>query len=478
MATVLNTPSINLEVSRAEDACGVTNWRHGQEYLARGAVNNPWRSEQVLHAEVKGSGAKPYQVAVEVTSRSLKPRCSCPAARRNPFCKHVAALLGLWLTSPKDFVQGQDTPDIEDDEQPLKTKKSAAKAPSRHELISTGLDTAESFLKDLTERGLLGLSPQEVENMGQVATTLEGYKLIRLARQIRGLQKSLRMAVTQNKPGANSIVYHRSPNLPAQTQPQASFNQLAFSKALAECWLTIGAIRKVLAARDPNPVRLEDLTGKPITEKYLEPLENRRLVELYYEVLLNDENGFNVYTSYLLDLDDGKLYAERQITPVRLKEVGPKPSYDCLLKVRRAGVYPGAEPKRLKLMEWEPEAKPLSLENWQQAQHLALNSVEALVKLYQNQRANPLNQGPVLALYSPKSIVVEAEGQIWLEDDVELAIRVEQSPLLISWLRHKPVGAFFGELGHLSQSSQLYFKPWSFFSLDQPKGGLVRLSQT
>lgn len=206
MTTALTTPSINLGASRAEDACGSTNWKHGQEYLARGAVNNPWRSEQVLHAEVKGSGAKPYQVAAEVTDRSLKPRCSCPAARRSPFCKHVAALLGLWLTRPEDFVAGQGTPH-QADEKPGKLKKGATKSPSRNELITTGLDTAENFLKDLTERGLLGLSPQQVENMGQVAATLEGYKLVRLARQVRVLQKSLTLAVAQNKPAVNPAVY-------------------------------------------------------------------------------------------------------------------------------------------------------------------------------------------------------------------------------------------------------------------------------
>lgn len=245
---------------------------------------------------------------------------------------------------------------------------------------------------------------------------------------------------------------------------QATFDQLTFARTLAECWLTIGAIRKVLGVDKPDPARLEELTGKPVTEKYLAPLENRRLIELYYETVLNDENGFNVYTSYLLDLDDGKLYTERQITPVRLKEVGPKPRYDHPLRVRKAGIYPGPEPKRLKLLEWEPEANPPGLEDWKQAQQVALKSVEALFKLYQSQKADPLNQGIVLAFYSPKFIVLGADGQIWLEDEAELAIRVEPSPLLLSRLRHKPVGAFFGEIGYSLQTGQLYFKPWNFFS--------------
>ncbi len=119
------------------------------------------------------------------------------------------------------------------------------------------------------------------------------------------------------------------------------------------------------------------------------------------------------------------------------------------------------------MTEWTLEAGQPALADWQQAQNRAIKSATALTKLYQTQKADPLYRDAVLALYSPKSIVVGEGGQIWLEDDEGQAIAVEERPFLLSWLKHRSrsVAGFFGEVAYQPGQGQLYFRPWSFFRL-------------
>lgn len=62
-----------------------------------------------LRYQVKGSGAKPYQITVEGAGANLRAFCSCPAMRMGGmFCKHVAALLMGEVTNlvqPSDDVE-------------------------------------------------------------------------------------------------------------------------------------------------------------------------------------------------------------------------------------------------------------------------------------------------------------------------------------------------------------------------------------
>ena len=73
----------------APDAASVTAARK----LARPA---PWsevgQDEQAVWGLCKGSGAKPYQVQVDVSGPAYK--CSCPS-RKFP-CKHALGLLLAW----------------------------------------------------------------------------------------------------------------------------------------------------------------------------------------------------------------------------------------------------------------------------------------------------------------------------------------------------------------------------------------------
>lgn len=61
-----------------------------------GAILAPSGDTEAVWGECKGSGAKPYLAAVELTgSEGPAYKCSCPS-RKFP-CKHVLALLALWV---------------------------------------------------------------------------------------------------------------------------------------------------------------------------------------------------------------------------------------------------------------------------------------------------------------------------------------------------------------------------------------------
>ena len=80
------------------------NYSKGASIHKNGDVHSPWRTSSALHAEVKGSAAKPYDVSVGPRDDATYwARCTCPAARRQSLCKHAAALLVVWATTPKEF---------------------------------------------------------------------------------------------------------------------------------------------------------------------------------------------------------------------------------------------------------------------------------------------------------------------------------------------------------------------------------------
>ncbi len=84
------------------------SFRKGQDYYLNHAIVEPILSESVLRAFCHGSSGSPYRVeatllpAGEKSANTLASAdCSCP---RGGFCKHLVALLLIWLHQPECFV--------------------------------------------------------------------------------------------------------------------------------------------------------------------------------------------------------------------------------------------------------------------------------------------------------------------------------------------------------------------------------------
>jgi len=133
----------------------------------RGVANlSKWVSSgsdgQFIWGEAKGSGANPYQTAIDLGELAFK--CSCPS-RKFP-CKHG---LGLFLLFAQELVQLGNRPTWVDEwaqkrtqraeketkpKQPVDVAAQQQRAAKRDDRIGDGLKECEVWLKDLVRQGL------------------------------------------------------------------------------------------------------------------------------------------------------------------------------------------------------------------------------------------------------------------------------------------------------------------------------------
>lgn len=88
---------------------GVRNWvgqreiDKGRPYAQGGAIVQPRRQGMALKAECWGTAPSPYRVTVTLSKAGIAASdCSCPVGGR---CKHVAALLLMYLQDPESFTE-------------------------------------------------------------------------------------------------------------------------------------------------------------------------------------------------------------------------------------------------------------------------------------------------------------------------------------------------------------------------------------
>ncbi len=78
-------------------------WRRGDAYRRAGRVRLPRRAAHGLRAVVYGQAIAPYRVWIRVGDQGIqRAQCTCPVGREGR-CKHVAAVLSLWLHQPEAF---------------------------------------------------------------------------------------------------------------------------------------------------------------------------------------------------------------------------------------------------------------------------------------------------------------------------------------------------------------------------------------
>src|SRR2546422_3375944 len=147
---------------------------------------NPARSGRRIYAEVKGTAETAYAVVIDLKGdgRDLeKVRCTCPSAkfRQGGMCKHQAAVLVAWSSTPGSFVEVPEST-IEAKEGERRRKKRATpkrgKADST-ELIQRGRATLETLLAELAHTGLSTLTSERVNQVRELAQNLRALQLRR-----------------------------------------------------------------------------------------------------------------------------------------------------------------------------------------------------------------------------------------------------------------------------------------------------------
>jgi hypothetical protein len=125
-----------------------------------------------------------------------------------------------------------------------------------------------------------------------------------------------------------------------------------FSRLLLELYLcraAVGAQLEAASALDPRLA--EDLFGKTWRAEELEAVSGLELVQV--AATHENDGEFAISTSYLVDLGSHEVYAERQITPARLRGATPLAPHRVRLLVEHAGLYPGLSPRRIRLGQYQ-----------------------------------------------------------------------------------------------------------------------------
>jgi hypothetical protein len=95
-------PATDLTLRAIRDWVGDREIDKGRPYAADGAVRRGSRQANTLKADVRGTADRPYHVRVRLAGQGVVASdCSCPVGTGR--CKHVAALLLLYLARPDRF---------------------------------------------------------------------------------------------------------------------------------------------------------------------------------------------------------------------------------------------------------------------------------------------------------------------------------------------------------------------------------------
>ena len=342
---------------------GDASYQAGRDYLRKGRVRQGAVAGTTAYATVTGSSEYRVSVAFGGEPSQVKVTCTCPAARRNKYCKHVVAVATALLERPADFVIGEAPPEV------LAPPRRAARAaggsagrpraakaagPTPEQLRAAGLETVDRLLAELAEGGLMSLGPDKLALLAGAGDLVRALKLRRLGNLLLRLQR----AAEQGQPGRSGP--RRSPGLSGSPGTAPGLDERSFARLLADLWLTRQATGAALNGRAQlDGAAAEDLLGKTWRDEDLERVGGLELMEVGFQ--REDDGEFRIETSYLGDLATGTLYAERQITPIRLSTAA-KPRHLHRLLVDDAGLYPGgpgSAPRRLKLLR--AQRAPLSV---------------------------------------------------------------------------------------------------------------------
>lgn len=370
-------PALNGLVERLAERSGDAAFHAGLVYFNKGAVTNTTVAGTTAHASVTGSST--YRITVAFGSDEVKPSCSCPAFRRNPFCKHVVAVCHALVARPGSFTPVEAAPVAEPaakrPRSPAGGKQAAAAL--KAEQRAAGLETVDRLLGELTDGGLMTLGADKVAVIEATAELVRALKLRRLSNLLATLQQAARGG-------------------------RGGPDDATFAGLLTDIYLARQAAGAYLDGRIPlDPLIAEDLLGRTWREAELERIGGLELIEVAFTSAHTD--GFLVETAYLADITTGALYAETQIEPQRKATIAGWRRHAFRLVVGEAGLYPGAPPRRIKLLDGYSDE--LRLEHIERLVARAATTVAELrVALFERQR-QPFATGEAVVLFRPAALV-------------------------------------------------------------------------
>ena len=172
--------------------------RSGEALADRRRWKSPGRSDLAAWGLCKGSGAHPYQVAVDIAGPAYK--CSCPS-RKLP-CKHALGLLflvadgGAPTAAPPDWAQtwledrasrAAAAATRAERSTEVDPEARAKRIATRERKVAAGIDELDRWLRDLMRRGLDSTRSEGYRFWDAMGARLVDAQAGGLGRSVRGL---------------------------------------------------------------------------------------------------------------------------------------------------------------------------------------------------------------------------------------------------------------------------------------------------
>ncbi|HLV97723.1 MAG TPA: SWIM zinc finger family protein [Ktedonobacterales bacterium] len=472
-AATVTAPTITAR--DVEDWCNIAQVRDARKIVQKGDVLRPWVAGSAIHAEVQGSGSTPYRIDITFKDAGSKPssKCSCPAWRSNPLCKHVTAVLLAWAGKPDSFAVVEAPPVVEKPkttrapkkaasdtegeagDSASKTKTDANAAAARQAELESGISQATDLLTELCARGLLAVTSEQADAVLKLAELLISQRLNLLGRRVQMLAIRLRQVsdARTNRRGG-----------------QPAVDETDFAALLADAWLTLAATRSALQADPASEAStdLEDLLGTKFDESRLNKSQSAALLEVAFEEE-TDEIGFVTDTNYLLDLESGEVMLERQILPARLAERGRKRPYNSVLVNCQIASSRSQPPRRVKV-SGIGQKQPINADALARAARHAVTTVAVLRRRLAQQMADPLAPRELLALFAPQALQAtdaaagqgKAKARLLVVDAEGVALPIEGAASAVLGLAtQESILALFGRLKLNERGDAFVFAPLS-----------------
>jgi hypothetical protein len=407
----------------------------GRSLSAKGAYKTIARAADtsLIWGECQGSAL--YTPSIDLEGDKPIPRCSCPV--KPPPCKHVLGLIVHFLEKPAAFKVADPPAELLE-----KRAKAQERAEKRVEAGAKPREVNKAALAKKTgaqQEALNLLEKLVVDLVSNGLGNLDAKKARRLAEQGRQLNDAYLKGAAVAVGRLAALADANSGEPGAELPDDDRFSLM--NRHVVRLWAMVRKGRAHLEAKleegetqnDADAV-VEDLLGHDwkLTELKEKGFtrSNLELLELAYERFDDAVRAERFEQSLLLDLGDGAVYVDLNMRPFSaLEKTKEKETYDELLTVTEAAVYPGFANRRIR---WEISAakrRPAMSADWARVHTAALPTVEAAVAKYKEQIKNPLGPAEAVFLLQAAEFVSTAAGTA-LVDGKGTRLVLRDSPVM------------------------------------------------
>jgi uncharacterized Zn finger protein len=387
----------------------------GRTLAKKGAFKNLHKldDQTLLWGQCQGSGAKPYELSIDLISDTPTIRCSCPV--KPPPCKHTLGLLVAYLEKPDQFQVAEGPAELiekraknveraekkaEAATKPKEVNKAALEKKTRAQ--RDGLDLLEKIVVDLASAGLGTVDKKKAARLSEQAKQLNDAFLPGAAEALRRIG-----ALAASDRGDDDETFWGLRE-PGDELPDELRHKLML-RHLTRLWTILKRGRKALdqkleegESQSESDALVEDLLGNVWELAGLKAAgywkQGLELFELADERFVDHVRNERFEQGFLVDLADGTIYVERKFRPLAaLDRVPEKASYEKPFTLAEAGIYPGFVNRRIRWELGAFKSRRVEADDFARI-HKAALPLDAAVAKFKEQIKNPLASDDAVVL--------------------------------------------------------------------------------